>query len=120
MLIDAIDSLKLPAFTIGVGPVSVTFPGWGGFGVKELTVPKFDTGAWNLAQDTLAMVHKGEMIIPAAPASRMRDIWGGGGGASETTHHIHVDLDGRQIAEVVDRHQGTRYKLTGTSQFAPQ
>lgn len=43
-------------------------------------IPSFDVGAWNLPSDTLAMVHKGEMIIPASIANDMRAGLGGAGG----------------------------------------
>ena len=99
-------------------------------------------GAWNLAQDTMAMVHAGEMVVPAQMARNLRaalsDVrtmngspvfstpassWGkmatNSGGGGDTVIHTHVMLDGRQVAEVVDRYQGIRYKLSGSTQFSP-
>lgn len=43
-------------------------------------VPKLDTGAWNLPSDMLAMVHKGETVLPVGLAQNFRDMMGGGGG----------------------------------------
>ena len=41
--------------------------------------PSFAVGAWNLPQDTMAMVHKGETILPAAQAEKFRaGAYGGG------------------------------------------
>ena len=38
----------------------------------------FAIGAWNLSQDQVAKVHKGEMIIPATIASELRKLMGSG------------------------------------------
>jgi TP901 family phage tail tape measure protein len=118
-LIKAIDSVKIPSLHIALGPVSFDTPGWGGVGLGLLGVPSFDVGAWNLAHDTLAMLHAGEMVVPAAPASQMRGAWEGGslgGGGDIAMHlHTHIYLDSKQIAENVDVRQGMRYLLSGTS-----
>lgn len=58
-----------------------------------MAVPSFDVGAWNLPSDMLAMVHKGEMILPANVASQVRagagaGISGGGGGGDV---HFHIN-----------------------------
>jgi hypothetical protein len=42
-------------------------------------VPSFDVGAWNLPKNTLAMVHQGEMIVPAQFADTIRTLLGNGG-----------------------------------------
>lgn len=55
-------------------------------------IPSFDVGAWNLGADTLAMVHKGEMILPPDVAEGLRSMLTGealrsegqAGGASMT------------------------------------
>jgi hypothetical protein len=124
LLIGAIDAIKfdvtLPSFSIPyVGTFGGQKFGWGGVNMGKLGVPTFASGAWNLPKDTLGMLHKGEMIIPERPASTFRSLMGGSGGGGEQTHRINVMLDGRQVAEVVDRHQGTRYSLSGTSKFRP-
>lgn len=38
----------------------------------QLAIPSFYTGAWNLPTDTLANVHKGEMILPPYLAKQVR------------------------------------------------
>ncbi len=53
----------------------------------ESLVPSFDVGSWNIPGDTMAMVHKGEMIIPAAQAEAIR----GGGGAAGGGVNIHFN-----------------------------
>lgn len=51
-------------------------------------IPRFDVGALNIPHDMLAVVHKGEMIIPAAEAEAIRQgrsglgSGGGGGGTA--------------------------------------
>jgi hypothetical protein len=50
-------------------------------------LPSFATGAWNLPSDMVAQVHRGEMIVPAGPAARMRDAAGGGAGGDVHVHH---------------------------------
>ena len=44
-------------------------------------IPSFDVGSWRLPADTLAMVHKDEMIVPAAggQADGVRSLLAGGG-----------------------------------------
>jgi hypothetical protein len=61
---------------------------------SALAVPSFDVGSWSLPADTLAMVHQGEMIIPADLASQVR---GGGGGFPDSglsggDTHVHFNI----------------------------
>ena len=49
-----------------------------GMGGGKAKVPKFDVGSPYVPRDMLAMLHQGEMIIPAAKAASMRS----GGGAT--------------------------------------
>lgn len=35
-------------------------------------IPSFDVGAWNIRNDGLAMIHKGETVLPVADAERFR------------------------------------------------
>lgn len=53
-------------------------------------IPSFDVGSWRLPADTLAMVHKDEMIVPAkgGVADGMRDLLGSGGGQSTPTINL--------------------------------
>lgn len=54
-------------------------------------IPSFASGAWELPHDTLAQVHKGEMIVPAAQATQMRAGFAVPGASSisnsNATHH---------------------------------
>ncbi len=62
-------------------------------------LPSFDTGAWDLPADMVALVHRGEMIVPAGVAGQIRD-GAGGGGAVSVTHHAHFNvtaMDARSV-----------------------
>lgn len=41
-------------------------------------LPSFDVGSWSVPADTVAMVHQGEMIVPAADAPGIRGLLTGG------------------------------------------
>jgi len=60
----------------------------------------------------MAVVHGGEYVIPE---SGTRQTGGGGIAQTTTVVHTHIYLDGRTIAEVVDRHLGTTLSLRGSS-----
>lgn len=54
------------------------------------SLASFDKGAWSLPNDMIALVHQGEMIVPAGPAAAMRDaLTGGGSGSGGNTVHVH-------------------------------
>ena len=62
-------------------------------------LPSFDTGAWNLPADMVAMVHRGEMIVPAGVAGQIRD-GAAGGGSMTVQHHAHFNvtaMDARSV-----------------------
>ena len=75
-----------------VGPIlapaaaAVAFTAVEAFG----SLPSFAVGAWELPSDMTARVHQGEMIIPAGPASALRDTWGGGASGGDT--HVHFNV----------------------------
>lgn len=62
-------------------------------------LPSFDAGAWSLPADMVAMVHRGEMIVPAGLAGQIRD-GAAGGGAVTVQHHAHFNvtaMDARSV-----------------------
>lgn len=63
--------LDTPAGFIGVGPFD-----WGGLRLPQ--IPSLAIGAWELLDDTLAFLHRGEMVVPAAPAEAIRQAAEGG------------------------------------------
>lgn len=58
------------------------------------SVAAFDIGAYNLPHDMMSIVHRDELIMPAAPARAFRDLLenGGGAGGAPTTVHAPVNL----------------------------
>jgi hypothetical protein len=84
-LLKSLGSTALKGLLTGGGPFGIA-PGKDGAlggllgGIFSL-LPKFDVGTDNVPRDMVAMVHKGEMIIPAAEASAIRSGRGGGTGS---------------------------------------
>lgn len=76
----------------------------------------FDKGSWELGSDMVAMVHKGEMIVPAGPAQAWRNEFDGGPSkadqASGDTHvHNHFShefnisaIDSKSVKKMFDDH----------------
>jgi hypothetical protein len=69
------------------GPAAVPMA----FGVAG-SIPAFDIGAYNLPGDTLAMVHRNELVMPAAQAGAFRNMLenggaGGAGSGGDTHYH---------------------------------
>lgn len=82
-----VEALALDAVTEGL---SFLFPGAGltmptsglsGVVGKVLHLPGFAAGSWSIPEDTMAMVHKNEMVVPAqgGMADAMRGMLAGGG-----------------------------------------
>lgn len=99
LALKAIEALE----KIAIEEVAVKLVGAG----LGLSIPGFAVGAWSLPSDTLAMVHKGEMIVPSGPAASLRDALsgGGGGGASVAIHpttNVHiVSMDSQTVASTL-------------------
>lgn len=69
-------------------------------------------GSWQLPSDQLAMVHQGEMIVPAAATpwaqALMSNAANGGGASGGGDTHVHnhfhgAVLDGRELARIVSK-----------------
>lgn len=69
--IKSIFPIKIGPLSIGLGGINVDLP--------KINLPGFAAGAWSLPHDMTAQVHKGEMIIPADIANRLRGGQGFGG-----------------------------------------
>jgi hypothetical protein len=50
----------------------------------------FDMGAWRLLSDMIALVHQGEMPIPAGPTATFRRMMGRRSGVARTVHGYHL------------------------------
>jgi hypothetical protein len=79
-----------------VGPAAVA----DGAAVKGavLSMAAFDIGAWQIDADQIAMVHRNEMVMPAAEAGAFRSMLsgvangGGSGAASGGDTHVHLNV----------------------------
>jgi hypothetical protein len=105
--VEEIGKIALAEAAIGIGgllggPIGGTIGAAG-----SALIPHFAVGAWELPGDTLGMVHKGEMIVPAGPAASLRDMLSGGGsiggGGSVAIHPTvtlnHSSIDGASTAQ---------------------
>ncbi len=77
-------------------------------------IPGFASGAWNIPSDTLAMVHKGEMIIPSRVADNIRS------NNNNTSMNVNITLpnvtDGRSAQGIMDvlNNRAKLAKLSGS------
>jgi TP901 family phage tail tape measure protein len=86
---------------IDIGPFHISAQGVR-IDLPDIRLPSFDTGAVSVPSDMLAMVHEGEMIIPAAEAAMIRAGTGtvavengpSGSGGSEGGVTVNLDLYG--------------------------
>lgn len=78
-VIRAINSFKIPPIVIDLGPLGKQrFGGWGGFNLGYVNLPNFEKGAFRIPKDMLASLHRGEMVVPKAPAEKMRKLMDSG------------------------------------------
>jgi hypothetical protein len=72
----------------------------------SLAVPSFDVGSWSVPADTLAMVHRNEMIIPANFADKARALASGKESTSNIMPSVQVSynvttMDSKGVSEVL-------------------
>jgi len=76
--------------------------------MAQLPAVSLDVGAWNLNKDTVAQLHKGEMVVPATFAQGLRD--GGGslaGGNSNVSVNFSVSaIDSRDMNQFFKENGG--------------
>jgi hypothetical protein len=71
-----------------------------------MSVGAFDIGAWSIPQDQLAMVHKNELIMPAAEAGAFRSMLtsaasnGGAAPAQSGDTHVHLNVSAMDAGSV--------------------
>jgi len=89
-----------------IGPVLAPAAAAVAFGAVE-AFGSFDVGSWQLPGDTLAQVHKGEMIVPAAATPWAQSLMAnaaagnsGGSGGGDTHHHWNIASNARDPREV--------------------
>ena len=72
---------------------------WNGLNLRY--VPRLDTGAWELLEDSLALVHRGEMVVPADTAGRVREsLEAGGAGRGTGAINVHNTIHGMEPGDV--------------------
>jgi hypothetical protein len=69
------------------------------------SVAAYDIGAWSIPHDQLAMVHKNELVMPAAEAGAFRSllsnqVQGAGGGQSGGDTHVHLNVSALDAGSV--------------------
>jgi hypothetical protein len=63
--------------------------------IAKEALPKFDSGSWSVPKTMVALVHKGEIIIPAPEAAGVRSGHTGIGQTNVTANiHVHGVADG--------------------------
>lgn len=90
-LLDTITSAFRTAFEnlrIDIGPFHISGRSGITIDLPTIDLPSFDVGSYNIPRDMLAVVHKGEMILPQGLATSVRageSSVGGGGGSRGTS-----------------------------------
>lgn len=114
---NAIKAISIDAGAAGAGATAFMAPFIGPAAVAEgaavkgavLSMAAFDIGAWQIDQDQVAMVHRNEMVMPAAEAGAFRSMLsgaaqgggqGGGGQGSGGDTHVHLNLSAMDGASV--------------------
>ncbi|MGO9390644.1 hypothetical protein [Rhodoblastus sp.] len=72
-----------------------------------MSVAAFDIGAWSIPQDQLAMVHRNELVMPAAEAGAFRSllsqqasVGAGAGAQSGGDTHVHLNVNALDAGSV--------------------
>jgi len=117
LIAKSITAITVDAGVAGAGATAQAAPYLGpaapavgaGVAAQTLAFASFDIGAWNLPQDQLAMVHKNELVMPAAEAGAFRNLLsahanGGGVGGGNvsitpTTHFVVNAIDGASASQ---------------------
>lgn len=112
---------------IDIGPFHISSSGVT-IDLPKIDLPHFATGSWKLPADMVAMVHKGEMIVPADLAARLRGEAGVAGssavaqsaivngGASSVTIHQYFgpsSVRSREDIRDIGRETAERGRLLG-------
>ncbi len=115
IIANAVKSITVDAGAAGAGATAFMAPFMGPAAVAEgaavkgavLSMAAFDIGAWQIDQDQVAMVHRNEMVMPAAEAGAFRSMLSGAanvGGASGAQPggdtHVHLNVSAMDAASV--------------------
>ncbi len=116
LIANAVKSITIDAGAAGAGATAFMAPFIGPAAVAEgaavkgavLSMAAFDIGAWQIDQDQVAMVHRNEMVMPAAEAGAFRSMLSGaanGGAASAAASgsgdtHVHLNVSALDAGSV--------------------
>jgi len=88
---------------IALKVVMATTGGGGLFGF----MPGFASGSWEIPRDTVAYLHRGEMVVPAAPAESIRKGEAAMGAGSSTNINVTIHAtDARSVERLFRENQG--------------
>ena len=90
-----------------VGPAMA--PEWAaanyGIAMGAMEMLGYETGAWDIPSKQIAMLHPGELVMPAAQAERFRAGDGGGGAGGPIQVHYHVSaVDAQSVKAFFMKH----------------
>ncbi len=112
---NAVKSMTIDASAAGAGATAFMAPFIGPAAVAEgaavkgavLSMAAFDIGAWQIDADQVAMVHRNEMVMPAAEAGAFRSMLsnaansgGAAGAASNGDTHVHLNVSALDAGSV--------------------
>ncbi|MGP0105981.1 hypothetical protein [Rhodoblastus sp.] len=106
LVANALKSITADAGVAGAGAAAQLAPFIGPAAVAEgaavkgavLSIGSFDIGAWQVDQNQIAMVHKNEMVMPAAEAGAFRSMLSGAAGGAGAgaapggDTHVHLNV----------------------------
>ncbi|MCI4680173.1 hypothetical protein K9U39_10955 [Rhodoblastus acidophilus] len=114
IIANAIKSITVSAGEAGAGAAAFMAPFIGPGAVAEgaavkgavLAMGAYDIGAWQIDQDQIAMVHRNEMVMPAAEAGAFRSMLtnaangGAAGAAGGGDTHVHLNVSALDAGSV--------------------
>jgi hypothetical protein len=101
---------------VKAGESVAAIPGWGWAMVAAVVAGTLAllmgtlssaAGGWEVPEDTLAQVHKNEMVLPAHLSDRIRNMTEPGLKGGPTVHHHHYTInamDGESVERVLKKH----------------
>ena len=72
----------------------------------------FAEKGWDVPADSLAMIHKNEMVLPAHLADKVRNMTGAGGKNSAGDLHVHIHaMDSQDVERALKNNQSALFKI---------
>jgi tape measure domain-containing protein len=87
MLVDGVNSIQIHFGGIDLGPLGkIAKIDWWGLRLPHVHLPRLEVGAWDIPKAMVALLHPGEMVVPANFAEGLR----GGGGLAPVTISVNI------------------------------